>query len=107
MIVTLLLVGSVLAQVLGVAATRASAGLHRPGWVVVAFASVSVSVGLMAQAISRGLSLAIGYGIWSGAGIALATVSGVVVFGDRLGWLQVLGLVVVAAGVLLVHGGGG
>lgn len=106
MIESLLLVGSVLTQGLTVGAARASDGLRRRAWVVTAFASMAVSVVFMAQAIARGLSLAVGYGIWSGAGIALATATGVVVFGDRLARVHAVGLALVFAGVVVVYGGG-
>ena len=57
----------------------------------------------MGQALNRGLSLAVGYGIWSGVGIALSAVGGAVLFGDRLQGRQATGLVVVLIGVVLVH----
>ncbi|MDL5159837.1 DMT family transporter [Actinomycetospora termitidis] len=104
---TLLLLGSVLAQGLAIAATRASEGLRRFSWVAVAFAGMAVSVMLMSQAIARGLPLAVGYGIWSGSGIVLAATAGVLVFGDRLDRRHVVGLLLVLVGVVVVYGGAG
>jgi small multidrug resistance pump len=95
-IATLFLAGAVLAQVLCLPATRASRGLRRPAWVLVAFAAMGVSVALMA----------VGYGIWSGCGIATAAAAGSLVFHDRLDRGHVVGLVLVLAGVLLIYGGG-
>ena len=105
MTVALLLAGSVLTQAVGVAATRATDGLRRPGWVALAFLAMACSVTLMARALHHGLSLAVGYGIWSGAGIAFAAISGTVLFGDRLAGRQIVGLVLVAAGVAATYGG--
>ncbi len=107
MIVTLLMLGSVLTQGVGIASTRASDGLTRPRWVVVAFVMITISVALMARALERGVSLAVGYGIWSGSGIVLAAASGAVLFGDRLRRTHLVGLALIVVGVVLVHGGTG
>lgn len=101
---TLLLAGAVATQGLSLGAMRASEGLRRAGWVVVAFAAMAASVLLMARALDAGVSLAVGYGIWSGAGIGLAAVTGLL-FGDRLAGVHLVGLALVLGGVLLVHGG--
>ncbi|MEJ2867709.1 SMR family transporter [Actinomycetospora sp. OC33-EN08] len=104
MIEALLLAGSVIAQGLGIAATRASDGLRRRGWVAAAFLGMAVSVVLMSQALARGLSLAVGYGVWSGSGIVLAAAAGVLVFGDHLPRRHALGLAMVLVGVVVVYG---
>jgi small multidrug resistance pump len=101
----LCLIGAVLTQVVGIGALRASSGMRSVGWAVTSLTSIGVSVALMGQALDRGLSLAVGYGIWSGAGIALSAIGGAVLFGDRLQRRQVTGLVVVLLGVVLVRSG--
>jgi small multidrug resistance pump len=104
-IAPLFMVGAVLAQALCLPATRASLGLRRPGWVLVAFAAMGLSVALMARALALGVPLAVGYGIWSGCGIVTAAASGVLVFHDRLARVHVAGLALVVAGVVLIYGG--
>jgi multidrug transporter EmrE-like cation transporter len=105
-VIAALLVAAVVTQVVGITALRASAGLRRPGWAVLTFAGLGASVVLIARAVDQGLSLAVSYGIWTGAGIALAAVVGVVLFGDRLRRVQVLGLVLVVLGVVAMNAGG-
>ncbi len=102
---SVLLVGAVVAQGLSLGAMRASDGLRRAAWVVVAFAAMGTSVLLMARALDAGVSLAVGYGVWSGAGIGLAAATGSLVFGDRLARVHVAGLALVLGGVVLVYGG--
>jgi small multidrug resistance pump len=102
---TLLLAGAVVAQGLSLGAMRASDGLRRAAWVVVAFAAMGTSVLLMARALDAGMSLAVGYGVWSGAGIGLAAATGSLVFGDRLARVHLVGLALVLGGVVLVYGG--
>ncbi|MHC1558863.1 DMT family transporter [Actinomycetospora sp. C-140] len=105
MIETLLLLGAVLTQGLSLAAMRASDGLRRTPWSATAFLAMGASVLLMSRALALGMPLAVGYGIWSGAGIALAAATGALVFADRLARVHLAGLALVLAGVLLVHGG--
>ena len=99
------LVGAVLAQVVGIGGLRASAGFRRPVPAVLTLVGIGVSVALMSRALVSGVSLAVGYGIWTGSGIALATLGGAAVFGDRLGRREVLGVVLVVVGVVVVHAG--
>lgn len=103
---SLLLLGSVVTQGVAIGSTRASEGLRRPIWVLAGFAAMGLSVVLMSQAIARGVSLAIGYGIWSGSGIVLAVVTGVLLFGDHLRRMHLLGLGLVLIGVVVVYGAG-
>ncbi|WP_158605595.1 DMT family transporter [Amycolatopsis panacis] len=100
----LLLSASVAAQVAGITAIRAADGLRRRGWVVAALAGIGVSVALMSRALQAGLPLAVGYGIWSGAGITCAALGGVVFFGDRLSRTHLIGLGLIVAGVVTVYG---
>lgn len=97
------LLGAVLMQWLQVGALRASDGLRRVPWAVLTFAAMVTSVGCIAVSLSLGLTVALAYGIWTGAGVALAAVTGAVVFGDRLDRRQTFGLVVVLVGVALLQ----
>lgn len=101
----LLLTGAVLTQTVGILALRASGGMRRGGFAALSLGAIASSVALMAQAIDRGLSLAVGYGIWSGAGIALGAAGGAMLFGDRLSARQVGALAVLVAGVVVVRVG--
>ncbi len=99
------LAGAVAAQVVGIGALRASAGFRRPGFAAATLLGIGVSVALMSRALVSGVSLAVGYGIWTGSGIALATLGGAAVFGDRLGRRELLGIGLVVLGVVVVHAG--
>ena len=99
------LAGAVLAQVVGIAGLRASAGFRRPVPAVLTLVGIGTSVALMSRALVSGVPLAVGYGIWTGSGIALATLGGAAVFGDRLGRRELLGVALVVVGVVVVHAG--
>ena len=99
------LVAAVLAEAVGLGALRASRGLRRVVPAVLAFAGLEGSTVLVGQAISRGVTLAVGYGVWTGAGIAFAALAGTLVFGDRLSGRQTAGLGLVLLGVVLLQVG--
>jgi small multidrug resistance pump len=101
------LVAAVVSEAIGLGALRASGGLRRPLHTVLAFLGIEGSVVLVGRAIVSGVSLAVGYAVWTGAGIAFAALGGVVVFGDRLTRRQVLGLALVLVGVVFLNAGAG
>lgn len=94
---------AVLTQWCCVAALRASDGLRRPVLAVVTFGSMLASVGCVAVALTYGLTVAVAYGVWTGAGVALAALTGVVVFHDRLSRVQLGGVALVIAGVVTLQ----
>lgn len=57
----------------------------------------------MSVALSLGLSVAVAYGIWTGLGVALAALTGIVAFGDRMDRRQLAGLGLVLLGVVALQ----
>lgn len=102
----LYLAGGVIAQVGGITSLRLSDGMRKVVPTVLTFLGIGVSVVLVARALASGLSLAVGYGIWTGAGIASTALVGVVAFGDRLDRVQITGLCLVLVGSLTLQLGG-
>ena len=99
------LVAAVIVEAVGLGGLRASRGLRRPLPAVLAFAGLEGSTVLVGQAITRGVSLAVAYGVWTGAGIGFAALAGSVLFGDRLTRRQAAGLGLVLLGVVLLQVG--
>lgn len=68
-----------------------------------------VAVGYVASFIAlfmslrNGMSLGVGYGIWGACGVALTAVMSLVVFGEPITLVMVVGIVLVMGGVLLVE----
>lgn len=100
------LIAAVATEVVGLASLRASRGLRRPTAAVLAFAGILGSTALIGQATVSGMSLAVAYGVWTGAGIGFATLGGVALFGDQLDRRQVVGLGLVLVGVIVLNLGG-
>lgn len=100
------LAGGVIAQVGGITSLRLSDGMRTMVPTVLTFLGIGVSVVLVSRALNAGLSLAVGYGVWTGAGIASTAVVGAVAFGDRLDRVQLAGLALVFIGALILQLGG-
>lgn len=81
------------------------AALEHPGWYVVVVPAYVLALGLLAATLRAGLPLGVAYGAWGAAGVALTAGLDVVLFGEDLTRVTVLGLVLIAAGVLLVEAG--
>lgn len=53
--------------------------------------------------VLRAMPLGIAYAIWSGLGIVLVSLIGLVVFGQRLDFAAMIGLSMIVAGVVIVN----
>lgn len=96
----LFLIAAVLFENLGTAALKGSNGLRKllPG--AVAVFGYIVSFSLMGQALAR-LPLAIAYSIWSGLGMSVVTLTGILIYKERFNKRVALGLALIFAGVLI------
>lgn len=97
----LFLAGAIAFEVSGTLALRAS--LDNGLWVIVVAIGYVVSFGFLAAVLREGAPIGVAYGIWGASGVALTAVLASFLFGDPLTWVMSLGIVVVAAGVLLVE----
>lgn len=69
-------------------------------WFIGGCAFYGVNVILFAKAMDR-LPVNIAYPVLAGVNFALLAVSSALIFGERLGWMQGLGVAMIAAGILL------
>lgn len=96
----LLLALAIATEVVGTLCLRASEGFTRPGPAVGVLAAYAVSLPLFARALHGELGLGVAYGTLTGCGLAAAALLSALLFGEPLSVVQVLGLVVIAVGVL-------
>lgn len=101
----LLLFGAIVSEVTGTLALKASEGFSRlvPSLIVVI--GYGLSFLLLGLALSRGLSVGVGYAIWAAVGTALIAILGVVFFRESLSWAAVAGIVLIVIGVVLIEVG--
>lgn len=87
-------------------ALRASEGWSKLGFVGIVVVGYVAAFALLSLALQRGVALAVAYALWAAAGVSAVSLLSVPVFGESLGPVQVVGLVLVIGGVVLLQLGG-
>jgi small multidrug resistance pump len=81
----------------------ASAG--RRGWYAVVVPGYVAAFVLLALALDEGMGIGVAYGIWTAAGVALTALLSHLLFSESLTRTMALGILLIAAGVLLLETG--
>lgn len=89
-------------EVLGTAALQASEQFARPKPVMLMAASYVAAFFCLSQAL-RGLPIGVAYAIWSGLGVVLIALIGLIWFGQRLDNPAIIGLGLIVAGVATIN----
>ena len=98
---------AIVGEVIGTTFLKVASGEKAVWWAyaitgvgyVFAFWMLSLSLG-------RGVPLGTAYAIWAGVGVVLVAIISWLVFGELLTWQQILGIALVAGGVVLLEAGG-
>lgn len=101
----LLLTGAILAEVIGTLTLRAAADGRR-AWYLLVVATYVVAFTLLSGALAAGMPLGVAYGLWAAIGIVLTALASRALFREPLTPVMLAGMVMIAAGVLLVELGG-
>jgi small multidrug resistance pump len=100
------LAGAILVEVAATLSLRVAATGRRVWYLPVA-GGYLVAFGLLSLALGAGMPLGLAYGVWTACGVALTAVAARFLFDDPLTPRMALGIVTIAAGVLLVRLGAG
>lgn len=99
----LLLVGAILSEVSATLSLRASDGLRKKIWIIPIAAGYLIAFGFLSLVLARGMALGVAYGIWAASGIALTAVLARIIFKEALTRTMIIGIALIAAGVLVVE----
>nr|WP_137937028.1 multidrug efflux SMR transporter [Chitinivorax sp. B] len=96
-----LLALAIVAETIATSSLKASAGMTRwlPALMVVT--GYCVSFWLLGLVLKK-LEVGVVYAIWSGVGMAIVAVVGVVLFGESMGWMKICGLLLIIGGTALL-----
>jgi small multidrug resistance pump len=97
----ILLTAAIISEVCGTLSLKAADGFRRPGFMVVVVLCYGASFAMLALAL-KSIQVGPAYAIWSGVGTAMVVVAGTVLFGERLSWVAVGGVVLIVAGVVVL-----
>lgn len=98
----LLLGLAIVGEVVGTSALKASDGFSRLGPSLIAVAGYAVAFYFLAIVL-RTIPVGVAYAIWAGAGVALVTLIGWVVFGQKLDAAALVGIGLIVAGVIVLN----
>lgn len=97
-----LLTIAILGELAGTSFLKYANGWERPwAWAGVV-GGFGTALWLLALVIQK-MDISVVYAIWSGVGIAMVAVVGVVVFHETMSWTKVAGLLLTIAGILLLQ----
>lgn len=97
----LLLFGAIVAESIGSIGLKYSDGMTRMVPTAVVIGAYSLSFWLFAIAL-RDLPLGTSSAIWAGMGILFSVLGGIMFFGERLGWIEILGTTLIVAGTVIL-----
>jgi small multidrug resistance pump len=101
----LYLSAAILVEIVSTLALRvAAAGQRR--WYVAVVVGYVVSFVLLSLALDAGMGIGVAYGIWTAVGVALTAIASRLLFDEPLTLTMTLGIVLIAAGVVLLEAGG-
>jgi small multidrug resistance pump len=93
---------AIVAGVTGTSALSVSRGFTAPGPAAIVVLGYFVCFLALTRAL-RAIPISIAYAIWSGVGIALITLIGWRLFGQQLDAGEIAGIVLILAGVVVIH----
>ena len=89
-------------ETIGTSALQASEQFTRPRPVIITLACYGITFYFLSLAL-RGMPVGVAYAIWSGLGIILIALIGLVWFGQKLDTAALVGLGLIVAGVAVIN----
>lgn len=97
-----LLTLAILGELTGTSCLKLANGWERPwAWIGVV-GGFGLALWLLSAVIQK-MDISVVYAIWSGVGIAMVAVVGVVVFREPMSWTRVAGLLTTVIGIVLLQ----
>lgn len=93
---------AILAEVIGTTALKLSNGFTRPIPGVVVVLGYGASFYLLSLAL-KAMPIGVAYAIWSGVGLILTVIAGMIIWRETLDWSRVVGIVLILAGIIFIN----
>ena len=93
---------AIVSEVIATSALKAAEGFTRTVPSIIVVVGYAASFYLLSLTL-RTIPIGITYAIWSGVGLALISVVGWVVYGQKLDTASLIGIGLIVAGVLVIH----
>lgn len=96
------LVAAIVAETVGTTALQASQQFTKAGPSVIVVVAYGLAFYLLSLAL-KFMPVGVVYAIWSGLGVIMIAIIGLVVFGQRLDLPAMIGIALIIAGVAVLH----
>ncbi len=98
---------AIVTEVIATTFLKFTSGENQRWWAyVIVVVGYLASFAALSQSLGRGVPLGVAYAIWSAVGVALIVIISWIFFHEALTWVQVVGIVLLIAGVGLLEIGG-
>lgn len=98
----LILFFAILSEVIGTVALKLSNGFTKPMPSVVVVIGYGASFYLLSLAL-KAMPIGMAYAIWSGAGLILTVIAGMILWRETLDWARVVGIILIIAGIVFIN----
>ena len=99
----LFLIGAIIFEVAATMSLRASEGFRQKKWIPAVVAGYLLAFVMLGLTLNANMALGVAYGIWAASGVALTAVLAHLIFHQPLTRTMALGILLIAAGVLVVE----
>jgi small multidrug resistance pump len=93
---------AVLSEVTATTALKFSEGFTRLGPSIVVVLGYGVSFYLLALSL-KVIPIGVAYALWSGIGIVLTVIAGMILWREPLDWARVIGIILIIGGILVIN----
>jgi small multidrug resistance pump len=93
---------AILGEVIATTALKFSEGFTKPVPSVVVVLGYGFSFYLLSVAL-KVMPIGVAYAIWSGVGLVLTVIAGIILWQERLDWARVVGIILILAGIVFIN----
>jgi small multidrug resistance pump len=93
---------AILSEVIATSALKYSEGFTKLIPSVIVAVGYGISFYLLSIAL-KSMPIGVAYAIWSGVGLALTVIAGIILWRETLDWAKVTGIVLILAGIILIN----
>ena len=93
---------AILSEVIATSSLKYSEGFTKPIPSVIVALGYGLSFYLLSIALKT-MPIGVAYAIWSGVGLVLTVIAGIILWRETLDWARVTGIVLILAGIVLIN----
>lgn len=93
---------AIVGELVGTACLKLADGTARPAMWLGVVGGYGTALWLLALVIQQ-IDISVVYALWSGVGIGLVAIVGIVFFGETMTWTKAAGLAAMIVGIVLLH----